>query len=368
MSLQEREAILKYHPDFKEDGRTEILVGPSKGYRIAKEMVRPPPRQEPPRSGHRRPRPGRLRDRRSRHRRRRRGSVGGPPRPGERRPRPHGDEAAHRRRQHDDGRGRHPGRDQDREGLPLLPLPRRHGRRPFQERSRARRGAGRRGARASWPGWRSWGRCSPSTRTGGSRPCTAAARRASACTTPATSPAPRSCGPSATRSRTTPTTSRSWSSRRPSSSSSTSSGACAGAVLYNLETEEYFVVQAKADDPGHGRVGPAPHPGLHDHEPLRRDRRRAHPGLPGRRAAPLPPHRPVPPDRGRLPRAGRRACSSRRRSAAPGPTSSTSTASSSSTSASRATSRPRPSSGSAWSGARASRRRRGSSASGSTRR
>ena len=39
MTLQEREAILKYHPDFKEEGRTEILVGPSKGYRIAHEMV-----------------------------------------------------------------------------------------------------------------------------------------------------------------------------------------------------------------------------------------------------------------------------------------------------------------------------------------
>src|SRR4030066_1816807 len=39
MSLQERETILKYHPDFKEEGRTEILVGPNKGYRIAKEMV-----------------------------------------------------------------------------------------------------------------------------------------------------------------------------------------------------------------------------------------------------------------------------------------------------------------------------------------
>jgi len=39
MTLQEREAILKYHPDFKEEGRTEILVGPSRGYRIAKEMV-----------------------------------------------------------------------------------------------------------------------------------------------------------------------------------------------------------------------------------------------------------------------------------------------------------------------------------------
>ena len=39
MSLEERKAILKYHPDFKEEGRVEILVGPDKGYRIAKEMV-----------------------------------------------------------------------------------------------------------------------------------------------------------------------------------------------------------------------------------------------------------------------------------------------------------------------------------------
>jgi succinate dehydrogenase / fumarate reductase flavoprotein subunit/L-aspartate oxidase len=39
MSLQERGEILKYHPDFKEEGRTEILVGPNKGYRIAREMV-----------------------------------------------------------------------------------------------------------------------------------------------------------------------------------------------------------------------------------------------------------------------------------------------------------------------------------------
>ncbi len=39
MSLQERQDILKYHPDFKEEGRTEILVGPNKGYRIANEMV-----------------------------------------------------------------------------------------------------------------------------------------------------------------------------------------------------------------------------------------------------------------------------------------------------------------------------------------
>jgi succinate dehydrogenase / fumarate reductase flavoprotein subunit/L-aspartate oxidase len=39
MSLKEGEEILKYHPDFKEEGRSEILVGPNKGYRIANEMV-----------------------------------------------------------------------------------------------------------------------------------------------------------------------------------------------------------------------------------------------------------------------------------------------------------------------------------------
>ena len=39
MSLKEQETILKYHPDFKEEGRSEIRVGPNKGYRIANEMV-----------------------------------------------------------------------------------------------------------------------------------------------------------------------------------------------------------------------------------------------------------------------------------------------------------------------------------------
>jgi succinate dehydrogenase/fumarate reductase flavoprotein subunit len=39
LSLEERQKILKYHPDFKEEGRREIKVGPSKGYRIAHEMV-----------------------------------------------------------------------------------------------------------------------------------------------------------------------------------------------------------------------------------------------------------------------------------------------------------------------------------------
>jgi succinate dehydrogenase/fumarate reductase flavoprotein subunit len=39
MSLQERQDMLKYHPDYKEEGRREIKVGPSKGYRIAHEFV-----------------------------------------------------------------------------------------------------------------------------------------------------------------------------------------------------------------------------------------------------------------------------------------------------------------------------------------
>ncbi|MBN2417148.1 FAD-binding protein [bacterium] len=39
MSLDERTDILKYHPDFKEEGRREICIGPNKGYKIANEMV-----------------------------------------------------------------------------------------------------------------------------------------------------------------------------------------------------------------------------------------------------------------------------------------------------------------------------------------
>lgn len=39
LSLEEREKILRYHPDFKEEGRREIRVGPSKGYHISNEMV-----------------------------------------------------------------------------------------------------------------------------------------------------------------------------------------------------------------------------------------------------------------------------------------------------------------------------------------
>jgi succinate dehydrogenase/fumarate reductase flavoprotein subunit len=39
MSLEERQDMLKYHPDYKEEGRREIKIGPSKGYRIAHEFV-----------------------------------------------------------------------------------------------------------------------------------------------------------------------------------------------------------------------------------------------------------------------------------------------------------------------------------------
>lgn len=39
MSLKERDAILKYHPDHKDEGRSEIKVGPNKGYHIANEVV-----------------------------------------------------------------------------------------------------------------------------------------------------------------------------------------------------------------------------------------------------------------------------------------------------------------------------------------
>jgi succinate dehydrogenase/fumarate reductase flavoprotein subunit len=39
MSLEERQEMLKYHPDYREDGRREMKIGPSKGYRIAHEFV-----------------------------------------------------------------------------------------------------------------------------------------------------------------------------------------------------------------------------------------------------------------------------------------------------------------------------------------
>jgi succinate dehydrogenase/fumarate reductase flavoprotein subunit len=39
LSLTEREKMLDFHPDYKEEGRREIKVGPSKGYRIAHEIV-----------------------------------------------------------------------------------------------------------------------------------------------------------------------------------------------------------------------------------------------------------------------------------------------------------------------------------------
>jgi len=39
MSLEERAEVLKHHPDYTEEGRREIKVGPSKGYRVAHEIV-----------------------------------------------------------------------------------------------------------------------------------------------------------------------------------------------------------------------------------------------------------------------------------------------------------------------------------------
>ncbi len=39
LSLEERERRLQYHPDFKEEGRRPLKVGPSKGYKIAHEMA-----------------------------------------------------------------------------------------------------------------------------------------------------------------------------------------------------------------------------------------------------------------------------------------------------------------------------------------
>ncbi|HMA76230.1 MAG TPA: FAD-binding protein [Candidatus Krumholzibacteriaceae bacterium] len=39
LSLKEREDILKFHPDFKDEGRSEIKVGSSKGYKISNEIV-----------------------------------------------------------------------------------------------------------------------------------------------------------------------------------------------------------------------------------------------------------------------------------------------------------------------------------------
>lgn len=39
LSLDERKEMLQYHPDVKEEGRREVKVGPSKGYHIAHEMA-----------------------------------------------------------------------------------------------------------------------------------------------------------------------------------------------------------------------------------------------------------------------------------------------------------------------------------------
>ena len=50
MSLDERAETLKFHPDVKEEGRRELMVGPSKGYRLAHEyadLLEAKPRVDP---------------------------------------------------------------------------------------------------------------------------------------------------------------------------------------------------------------------------------------------------------------------------------------------------------------------------------
>jgi len=50
MSLDERAATLEFHPDVKEEGRRELMVGPSKGYRLAHEyadLLEAKPRVDP---------------------------------------------------------------------------------------------------------------------------------------------------------------------------------------------------------------------------------------------------------------------------------------------------------------------------------
>jgi len=39
MSLGEREEMLRYHPDYREEGRRALKVGPNKGYRVAHEFA-----------------------------------------------------------------------------------------------------------------------------------------------------------------------------------------------------------------------------------------------------------------------------------------------------------------------------------------
>ena len=39
LSLDERHEMLRHHPDFKDEGRRELKIGPSKGYKIAHEMA-----------------------------------------------------------------------------------------------------------------------------------------------------------------------------------------------------------------------------------------------------------------------------------------------------------------------------------------
>ena len=39
MSLAERQEMLRYHPDYREEGRRALALGPNKGYRIPHEFA-----------------------------------------------------------------------------------------------------------------------------------------------------------------------------------------------------------------------------------------------------------------------------------------------------------------------------------------
>ncbi len=81
-------------------------------------------------------------------------------------------------------------------------------------------------------------------------------------------------------------------------------GRCSGAVLYNLETEEYFLVKAKAVVMATGGFGPSSHARVYDYKPLRRDRRWSSHGIPSGRGSSLSSCHPIPSDRRSFPRAG----------------------------------------------------------------
>jgi hypothetical protein len=95
LDLDQRKERLKFHPDFIEEGRRPLKVGPSKGYAIAHELadlIEATSRVNPDRESGRTP----VRDRRARHRWRRRRNLGGDPGGAQRREGAAGDQIAPR--------------------------------------------------------------------------------------------------------------------------------------------------------------------------------------------------------------------------------------------------------------------------------